>query len=42
MAAFAIKSPLLDTPGTHFVYSSGTSNMLSYIVRKKGLGMRLL
>ena len=35
MAAFAMKSPLLDTPGTRFRYSSGTTNMLSYIIRQK-------
>jgi CubicO group peptidase (beta-lactamase class C family) len=34
MAAFAIKQPLKHSPGTFFTYSSGTSNILSYIIRR--------
>ncbi|MGE5519667.1 MAG: serine hydrolase domain-containing protein [Candidatus Dadabacteria bacterium] len=34
MAAFAAALPLKQKPGTYFYYSSGNSNILSYIIRK--------
>ncbi len=35
MARYAINFPLEEQPGTHFRYSSGTSNILSYLIRRK-------
>lgn len=35
MPRFAMNFPLDEKPGTHFKYSSGTSNMLSGIIRQK-------
>ena len=34
MSAAAMKAPLKQTPGTYFNYSSGTSNILSRIIRR--------
>ncbi len=33
-AGYAINQKLANEPGTHFQYSSGTTNILSYIIRK--------
>lgn len=35
MARYALNFPLEEKPGTHFRYSSGTSNILSYLIRQK-------
>ena len=34
MAQFAYNQPLEFTPGTHFEYSSGMANVLTYLIRK--------
>ena len=34
-AAVALQSPLAYTPGTHFSYSSGTTNMLSHLLSQQ-------
>jgi CubicO group peptidase (beta-lactamase class C family) len=34
MAAYAMSFPAEDKPGEHFRYSSGTSNILSYIIKQ--------
>lgn len=33
-AGYAIRKPLVHPPGTHWKYSSGTSNILSYLLRQ--------
>ena len=35
MAAFAASKPLVHEPGTHFAYSSGTTNLVSGIVKQQ-------
>ncbi len=34
-AAYAYSRPLEEVPGTHWYYSSGTTNIVSYILRKR-------
>ena len=35
MGNFAMKRPIAYTPGTHWYYSSGTTNIVSYLIRKQ-------